>query len=254
MARRFLLACFLECAQVGGDDWVGRPLGQGFNFVLSKKVMKRAVLFDLDGTLLDTLEDLADSGNAVLLAHGFEAHSVGDYRTFIGDGMGKLVERIFPPGTVEDPSVLGQRLLEYMAAYNDRWRNKTRVYDGITELLVHLAGRGVKTGVLTNKAHPFAVKCVDAFFGDHPWDVVLGQREGVPRKPAAAGANDALLAMGVHSDEALFVGDSAVDMQTAVNAGIKAVGVSWGFRGREELVANGAAVVIDSPMELVGVL
>lgn len=216
--------------------------------------MKRAVLFDLDGTLLDTLEDLADSGNAVLLAHGFGAHRVEAYRTFIGDGMGKLVERIFPPGTVEDPSVLEQRLLEYKAAYDDRWQHKTRVYDGITELLDHLARQGVKTGVLTNKAQAFAVKCVDAFFGDHPWDVVLGQREGMPRKPDAAGANEALRAMGVGAGEALFVGDSAVDMQTAVNAGIKAVGVSWGFRGRGELVANGATVVIDSPMELVGVL
>lgn len=216
--------------------------------------MKRAVLFDLDGTLLDTLEDLADSGNAVLLAHGYEAHSVEAYRTFIGDGMGKLVERIFPPGAVEDPGVLEQRLSEYKAAYQDRWRHKTRVYDGITELLKHLVEREVKTGVLTNKAHPFAVQCVEAFFGGHPWDVVLGQREGVPRKPDVAGANDALQAMGVGSDEALFVGDSAVDMQTAVNAGIEAVGVSWGFRSREELVANGATTVIDSPLELVGVL
>lgn len=216
--------------------------------------MKRAVLFDLDGTLLDTLEDLADSGNAVLLAHGFEAHRVEAYRTFIGDGMGKLVERIFPPGAVEDPDVLEQCLQEYKAAYEDRWHNKTRVYDGITGLLDHLAGQGVKTGVLTNKAQAFAVKCVDAFLGNHPWDVVLGQREGVPRKPDPAGANDALQAMGVGAGEALFVGDSGVDMQTAVNAGIKAVGVSWGFRGREELLANGASVVIDAPMELVGVL
>lgn len=216
--------------------------------------MKRAALFDLDGTLLDTLEDLADSGNAVLLAHGFEAHSVEAYRTFIGDGMGKLVERIFPPGAVEDPRVLEQRLQEYKAAYGDRWHHKTRVYDGITELLDHLAGRGVKTGVLTNKAQAFAVKCVDAFFGGHRWDVVLGQREGVPPKPAAAGANEALHVMGASAEEALFVGDSAIDMQTAVNAGIKAVGVSWGFRGREELAANGASIVIESPMELVGVL
>lgn len=216
--------------------------------------MKRAVLFDLDGTLLDTLEDLADSGNAVLLAYGFEPHSAEAYRTFIGDGMGKLVERIFPPGVVTDPEVLEQRLQEYKLAYQDRWRNKTKVYEGIPELLKKLAEQEVKTGVLTNKAQAFATKCVDEYFGDRDWDTVLGQREGVPRKPHAAGANDALAEMGVSAEQALFVGDSAVDMQTAVNAGIKAVGVSWGFRGREELVANGAAVVIDSPMEFVGML
>ncbi|NOX99768.1 MAG: HAD family hydrolase [Verrucomicrobia bacterium] len=216
--------------------------------------MKRAVLFDLDGTLLDTLDDLADSGNAVLAAHGFEPHKVEAYRTFIGDGMSKLVERIFPPGVVTDPGVLQQRLQEYKEAYQARWRNKSKVYEGIPELLAKLAERGVKTGVLTNKAHDFALKCVGEYFGEHPWDVVLGQREGVPRKPDAAGANDALEAMGVKAEEALFVGDSSVDMQTAVNAGIRAVGVSWGFRGREELIANGASVVIDAPGELMGEL
>lgn len=214
----------------------------------------RAVLFDLDGTLLDTLDDLADSGNAVLLAHGFEAHSVGAYRNFIGDGMGKLVERIFPSEAVADPDVLEQRLQEYKQAYQDRWRNKSKVYDGISELLGKLSEQGIKTGVLTNKAHAFAVKCVEEYFSDHPWDVVLGQREGVPRKPDAAGANDALAEMGVKAEEAIFVGDSSVDMQTAVNAGIKAVGVSWGFRGREELIANGASLVIDAPRELVSLL
>jgi len=216
--------------------------------------MTGAVIFDLDGTLLDTLEDLADSGNAVLLAHGFEPHSVEAYRTFIGDGMSKLVERIFPLDAVADPDVLAERLQEYKAAYQDRWCNKTRVYDSITELLDKLSEQGVKTAVLSNKAQAFCSKCVDEYFGDHSWDTVLGQREGVPQKPDAAGANDALEEMGVEAGEALFVGDSSVDMQTAVNAGIRAVGVSWGFRGREELIANGASIVIDAPMDLVELL
>lgn len=216
--------------------------------------MMRAVLFDLDGTLLDTLDDLADSGNAVLLAHGFEPHSVEAYRGFIGDGMSKLVERIFPPGAMTDSKVLADRLQEYKQAYQERWRNKTRVYEGISDLLDHLAAKEVKTGVLTNKAHAFALKCVEEYLGNRCWDVVLGQRDGVPRKPDAAGANDALREMGVPSGEALFVGDSSVDMQTAVNAGIRAVGVSWGFRDREELIASGASVVIDAPEELLGLL
>ncbi|MFK5921457.1 MAG: HAD family hydrolase [Verrucomicrobiota bacterium] len=215
---------------------------------------KTVIIFDLDGTLLDTLDDLADSGNAVLQAHGHAAHAVEAYRTFIGDGMGKLVQRIFPCGEVEDPAVLDLRLAEYKEAYQQRWKNKTRVYDGITDLLAELSQRAVKTGVLTNKAHVFALKCVEEFLGEHAWDVVLGQREGVARKPDAAGALDALQSMGTSADKAIFVGDSSVDMQTAVNAGIKAVGVSWGFRGREELIANGASVVIDTPGELLELL
>lgn len=215
---------------------------------------KTVIIFDLDGTLLDTLDDLADSGNAVLRAHGHAPHAVEAYRTFIGDGMGKLVQRIFPSGEVEDPEVLELRLDEYKAAYQQRWKNKTRVYDGISALLLELSQRGVKTGVLTNKAHDFALKCVQEFLGQHAWDVVLGQREGVARKPDAAGALDALQGMGASANEALFVGDSSVDMQTAVNAGIKAVGVSWGFRSREELIANGASGVIDTPGELLELL
>ena len=216
--------------------------------------MVRAVLFDLDGTLLDTLEDLADSGNSVLLAHGFEPHKVEAYRTFVGDGMSKLVERIFPPDAVDDSKILEQYLQEYKAAYQDRWRNKTRVYDGIHELLVKLSEQEVKTAVLSNKAQDFCLKCVEEFFGNRSWDAILGQRNGVPRKPDAAGANYALEKMGVKAEDALFVGDSSVDMQTAVNAGIKAVGVSWGFRDRKELVASGAAEMIDTPMELLGML
>lgn len=216
--------------------------------------MKKAVIFDLDGTLLDTLEDLADSGNAVLEMHDFSPHSTAAYRTFIGDGMAKLVERIFPAGEVSDPAVLAKRLQQYKEAYEQHWRNKTQVYEGITELLDDLSQRGVKTAVLTNKAHDFAVKCVDEFLGDYPWGVVFGQREGVPRKPDAAGALGALEVMGVTAPEALFVGDSSVDMQTAVNASIEAVGVSWGFRSQEELLANGASVVIDAPRELLGLL
>ena len=168
--------------------------------------------------------------------------------------MAKLVERIFPAEAVDDPAVLAQRLEEYKQAYQDRWRNKTRVYDGIGELLADLSQQGVKVGVLTNKAHDFALQCVQQFLGDYQWDVVFGQREGVPHKPDAAGALEALELMGLNADQALFVGDSSVDMQTAVNAGIKAVGVSWGFRSREELIAHGASAVIDTPKELLELL
>ncbi|MCF6312092.1 MAG: HAD family hydrolase [Verrucomicrobiales bacterium] len=214
----------------------------------------KAVIFDLDGTLLDTLDDLADSGNAVLQAHGHAPHAVDAYRTFIGDGMGKLVERIFSDGAEVDEELQQQRLQDYKEAYLQRWQNKTCVYEGVEDLLSELSQRGVKTGILTNKAHAFAEKCVEKFLGLHPWDVVLGQREGVAKKPDAAGARDALQAMQVTESETIFVGDSSVDMQTAVNAKLKAVGVSWGFRGREELIEHGASVVIDRPDELLELL
>lgn len=214
----------------------------------------RALIFDLDGTLLDTLDDLADSGNAVLQAHGHAPHAVDAYRTFIGDGMGKLVERIFSAEAEADDAMQERRLQDYKEAYLQRWHNKTCVYEGIEDMLKELQQAGVKTGILTNKAHAFAEKCVQQFLAQHPWDVVLGQREGIAKKPDAAGAEDALEVMQVIASETIFVGDSSVDMQTAVNAKLKPVGVSWGFRGREELIEHGASVVVDRPSELLDLL
>lgn len=213
----------------------------------------RAVLFDLDGTLLDTLQDLADSGNAVLEARGFPVHPVEAYRTFIGNGMVNLVRDIFPEGhrPVEGEET-DQILKEYRAAYGKRWQNTTVAYPGIPELLDALAEAGIPIGVLSNKAHDFTVKCVDAFLPGWKWDVVLGARDGVAKKPDPAGAVEAASILGLGASECCFIGDSDVDMMTAVNAGMLPVGVSWGFRSVQELHEAGAEVILEEPGDLLG--
>jgi len=212
---------------------------------------KKAILFDLDGTLLDTLRDLADSGNEVLAARGFPSHPVDAYRTFIGNGMMNLVRDIFPDGHRPDEGQeTAQVLVEYREAYGRNWKNTTRPYEGINELLDTLTEQQTPIGILSNKAHDFTEKCVDAFLGNWNWDVVLGAREGIPKKPDPAGAIEAAERLGVTAADCWFVGDSDVDMFTAVNAGMHAIGVSWGFRSVEELRAAGAEIVIQNPAEL----
>ena len=215
----------------------------------------KAVIFDLDGTLLDTLQDLANSGNAVLAARGFPIHRVDDYRTFIGNGMLNLVRDIFPeghrPAEGEETETM---LLEYRAAYARHWQDTTVVFPGIAELLDTLNARGIPIGVLSNKAHDFTVKCVDAFLADWSWDVVLGARDGVERKPDPAGAFEAAAQLGVAPADCYFIGDSDVDMMTALNAGMHAVGVRWGFRPVEELLEAGAEMILETPAGLFALL
>ena len=211
----------------------------------------KAILFDLDGTLLDTLQDLAESGNEVLAARGFPTHPVDAYRTFIGNGMMNLVRDIFPddhrPAEGEETE---QVLAEYREAYGRNWQNTTVAYPGIAELLDALTEQEIPIGVLSNKAHDFTEKCVEAFLSRWNWDVILGAREGVPKKPDPAGAIEAATRFGVAPEDCYFIGDSDVDMFTAVNAGMHAVGVSWGFRSVEELRGAGAKLVLEKPGDL----
>lgn len=217
--------------------------------------MSQAVIFDLDGTLLDTLQDLSDSGNAVLAARGFPTHSIDDYRTFIGTGMENLVRAIFPEGAKpETDEEIAQVLKEYRGFYGENWKNTTVPYPGIPELLDTLTERGIPIGVLSNKAHDFTVKCVDEFLSNWNWDMVLGHRDDHPRKPDPSGAQEIAETVGVAPENCYFIGDSDVDMFTATNAGMHAIGVDWGFRGKDELIAAGAETVLDSPADLLAQL
>lgn len=214
-----------------------------------------AVIFDLDGTLLDTLQDLATSGNEVLATRGFPTHEVDAYRTFIGDGMSNLVQRIFPashrPAEGEETEVI---LQEYRQAYGRHWTDTTRIFPGIPELLSTLTERDIPIGVLSNKAHDFTLKCVEEFLSDWKWDVVLGARDMVPKKPDPNGAMEAAQRMGANPENCYFIGDSDVDILTARNASMQAIGVSWGFRSVEELKQSGAHEVIEHPNELISLL
>lgn len=237
-----------------------------------------AIIFDLDGTLLDTLEDLADAANACLLAQGFSAHPVDAYRQFVGDGVETLFRRALPPGT--PPGDATERAVAALVArmrdeYGARWSAKSAPYPGIRELLAALAPAGLPLGVLSNKPHAFTRLMVGSFFDGAgsgvaaahagspassgspvedgplgPFTVVAGARPGVPRKPDPAAAIATAHALGVDPAHAAFVGDSNVDMRTAHGAGMLAVGCLWGFRGEAELRESGASVLLAHPLEL----
>lgn len=215
--------------------------------------MYKAVLFDLDGTLLDTLEDLADAMNAVLAAEGLPAHPTDAYRHFVGDGIVNLVRRALPEYRRDEATV--ERLVAAdREEYARRWRNKTRPYEGVPELLDELTGRGLKLAVLSNKPDDATRLCVEALLPNGSFDVVQGVTDGVPLKPDPAGALDVARRLGVPPDGFLYLGDTATDMRTAVSTGMFPVGVLWGFRDADELAASGAKSLLARPGELLDLL
>ena len=203
--------------------------------------MYTTVLFDLDGTLLNTIDDLADSANRVCAAHGWPQYPVARYRYFVGNGIPKLVER-FSPEPARDPATLAATLREFEAEYGAHMFDKTAPYPGMPELLARLHARGVRMAVYSNKADTFAGEVVARYFDPALFELVRGARPGVPTKPAPGGTRALLAALGVDpaAERVLYVGDSNVDVATAHNAGLPCCGVLWGFRTREELQEAGA--------------
>lgn len=209
----------------------------------------KLIVFDLDGTLLNSLEDLADSANNVLEQHGFPTHPVDAYRYFVGDGVRKLIERILPMEERTDARI-EQCRQEFVAYYKVHMEDKTSVYKGITELLTELKKRRLKVAVATNKVHIAVKPLMEKYFPGIQFDSMIGQREGVPVKPAPQIMYDILKETGCEPSETLHVGDTATDMQLAHNAGITPVGVLWGYRPLEELQEAGARYIIEHPLEL----
>lgn len=209
----------------------------------------RGVVFDLDGTLLDTLQDLAESANRTLAAHGFSVHALDAYRNFVGHGSATLIKRALPE-QYRSEEMVQMCLTEFYEDYGNNWRTHTRLYDGIDAMLDTLSAAGLKLGILSNKPHGFALKCVAAYLRDWRFEMVQGQAENVALKPDPAGAFIMAKDMGVLPAECLFLGDSAVDMQTATRAGMYPVGALWGFREKNELLAGGAKTLIKKPPEL----
>lgn len=215
--------------------------------------MKQLVIFDLDGTLLNTIADLAEAVNRALAACGFAEHPTDAYRFFVGDGVSKLFERALPPEarTAENIARIRTHFMPYYEAHN---ADLSRPYEGILELLAELQSRGVKVAVASNKYQAATQKLVRHYFGDTEFVAVFGQREGVAIKPDPQIIFDVLEVAGVASEEVLYVGDSNVDMQTGPRAGVDTVGVSWGFRPREELAAHNPVAIIDHPLQLLDLL
>lgn len=209
----------------------------------------KAVLFDMDGTLLDTLSDMADSVNHVLSAYGYPARSTEEVRRFVGNGAAKLVER-----AIGEP-IAPQRFQEILTTYKDWYQAhncvKTAPYPGIPEVLAELEKMGVKTAVVSNKPDATTKALAAKFFPGMP---AFGQRDDLPPKPAPALAAQALAALGIAAADAVYVGDSEVDIATARNAGMPLVAVAWGFRGREALEALGADTIADTPRQLLDAL
>lgn len=213
----------------------------------------RAVLFDLDGTLLDSLADLADAVNHMLADLGHPAHPQDAYRYFIGEGVEKLVERALPPER-RDPDHLAAATNRLREHYARDWAVKTRPYAGIPELVAALANRGLAQVVLSNKPDEFTRLMIAHYFPEKPFRIVRGALPGVAKKPDPAAAIAIAAELGVAPAQFLYLGDSAIDMQTAARAGMHAVGAAWGFRTCQELLENGARQVIAAPLDLLNLL
>ncbi|MDD3580591.1 MAG: HAD family hydrolase [Desulfobacca sp.] len=213
----------------------------------------QAVIFDLDGTLLDTLADLAASMNYVLARFGCPTHEVEAYKYFVGGGMENLARRALPEDR-RDEATVAQSFAALMADYHQRWTEHTHPYPGIPELLEGLTARRIRMTILSNKPDDFSKMCVARLLPDWHFELVVGVRPGGPIKPDPAGALEIAAALNLPPAAFLYLGDTSTDMQTATAAGMFAVGALWGFRTAEELSRNGAQVLIARPPELLALL
>lgn len=207
----------------------------------------KAVLFDMDGTLLDTLEDLRDSTNHVLRQMGYPERSLEEMRRFVGNGAEMQIRRAVPEGTSEEKIM--EVLTAYRAYYQDHCQIKTRVYDGLLDMLSELKAKGIKLAVVSNKPDSAVQKLSREYFGDR-MDFAVGPSDGVRCKPYPDMVEAALRALDAEKKDAVFVGDSEVDVQTGLNAGLPVIAVSWGFRPREVVIAAGAEKIADNASEL----
>jgi phosphoglycolate phosphatase len=216
----------------------------------NKQMKFKAVIFDMDGTLLDTIDDIADASNRILKEMGYPVHPRESYFQFVGNGARKLIERALPVEAVSE-ELVDKLLKEFRVGYRTVQYNKTDLYEGIAEALAELKARNIPMAILSNKPDEMVREIGDHFFQPGLFVSMAGQKDHIPAKPDPEGAFIAAKQLGIAPEECLFVGDSSVDMDTAVNAGMTGVGVSWGFRSVDELKAHKATYIIDSPQELV---
>lgn len=210
----------------------------------------QAALFDLDGTLTDTLQDIADAMNRALTQHGLPTWTTEEYKYLVGDGVKILAQR-----AVRQRQDLADAVRQtYQAWYGSHNQVTTRPYAGIADMLAALKARGIRLAVLSNKPHADTIHVVAHYFPDVTFDQVRGQQEGVPVKPDPTGALAIAQAMGIAPNNFVYLGDTSVDMRCACNAGMHPVGVLWGFRQEDELRESGAEAVIRHPMELMDLL
>jgi phosphoglycolate phosphatase len=210
----------------------------------------RGLIFDLDGTLLDSLEDLVNAGNATLAHFGFPGHTTEAYRYFVGDGLLTLIQRIIPEQNRSRDEIAACMDI-FRQIYGKGWDRVTRPYAGIPEMLQQLRQDKLQLAVLSNKPDAFTRLCVERYFAPDTFAFVYGHREDVPKKPDPTGATEIAALMNLQPQQIVYVGDTATDMQTGSQAGMFTLGVLWGFRERRELEDNGADRIISHPSEIV---
>ena len=208
------------------------------------------MIFDLDGTLLNTYEDIAAATNQALAMYGYPTHPTHIIKSFVGNGINKLFERALPEGEKTEENILKIRAA-FIPYYNVHGADFTMPFEGIVELLYTLQRLGLKLAVASNKYEQATKALVETYFPEIEWCAVFGQREGVPTKPDPTIVEEILAAASISDkNEVLYVGDSGVDMQTAINAGIEGVGVTWGCRTRQELESFSPLAVVDTCEEI----
>ncbi len=213
----------------------------------------KAVIFDLDGTLLDTIKDIADSFNHVLEKHNYATFAEEDYKYFVGMGIDILVQKIIAASNLPatDFEVLKK---EYYNTYNANQANNTKPYHGITSLLKQLNDKNISINVLSNKPHSQALSVVKHYFPDIKFEYIYGKKTDFPIKPDPKSVNEIIGSLKLEHSEILYIGDTVTDMETAKNAGLTSVGVLWGFRKEAELVSAGADFIVEEPMQILGIL
>ncbi len=222
--------------------------------------MYKALIFDLDGTLLDTVTDLAHATNRILIKHGFKERPEEMYNHYLGGGVYNLIRRAlkdqpegFVPSDAEIESCLPQMVLEQKTLYAEIWKENSRPYPHIKEMLDALSEKGAVLAVVSNKPHHFTVEMVDYFFGRNVFNTVIGQQDGIPVKPEPDMLLNAIRDIGASTASILYVGDTDTDMLTAKNAQAASIGVSWGFRSTDELKAHGADHIVTTPLEIIDI-
>lgn len=213
----------------------------------------RAVIFDLDGTLLNTLEDIGDSMNRVLEARGLPQYDIDEYRYLVGSGIRMLVYRVLPEEERSD-ELVQECVNEFREIYDKNWNVKTRPYEGVPEMLDEIMKTRLKVSILSNKPDDFTKKCVDEFLPAWKFKNVVGLNAGIPPKPDPTGALEIAERLRIKPVNFLYIGDTSIDMQTAGSAGMFPAGVLWGFRSADELLEHGAKALVRHPMEILNLL
>ncbi|MDR1877337.1 MAG: HAD family hydrolase [Flavobacteriaceae bacterium] len=216
--------------------------------------MIKLVIFDLDGTLLNTIDDLGNSCNYILEKYNFPVHPLESYRYFVGNGVSKLIERALPEAE-RNPGFIEELRKEFIEYYSKHSEDRTHPYPGVIEMLKELRSGGVKLAVASNKFISGTQALVQKYFGEIQFVSVLGQRENIAVKPDPQIVYDTMKESGIQDkNEILYVGDTGTDMKTAVNSGIKGIGVLWGFRPKEELEETGAVYLVEKAEEIVRIV